>query len=143
MKRFLVLTMAVILVFTLTSCGNKDYQIDSQEWIMTTIQNTKDGTIIACGSDSTNVNDNAEKIEMTCKAEKGNITINDLTNEKVYSGEYTLNIESPDSTIYKISIGESEGMAVVSYTQYDDDSQVNTLILSLEDYALSFFEKNN
>ncbi len=143
MKRFLGITMAVILVFTLTSCKNNVYQIDSQEWIMTTVQNTKDGAVIACGSDSTDVNDNAEKIEMTCKAEKGNITINNLTDNRVYSGGYTVKSKSADSTIYDISFGDAKGVAVVSYIKYHDDSQVGTLILNFEDYALSFSGQNN
>ena len=146
----LFLTFGMFLVFT--ACGqqaqndsNNEFDIASQEWTMTTIQSRSvedNGMIVAYGSDD-GTSEQAAKIAMVCSAKEGQFVITDQTNSKTYSGEYTVESESDDSTIYNISIGDAKGMAVVSYTKYHDDSQVGTLILSFEDYALSFSGQNN
>lgn len=79
---------------------------------------------------------------MVCSAEKGQFILTDQTNSKTYSGEYSVKSNSADSTIYDVSIRDAEGMAVVSYTKYNNGSKVSTLILSFEDYALSFLGEN-
>ena len=152
MKKILSIVLAMTMVLAFTACrwqveddGNNKFDIASQEWTMTTIQSQSaedNGMIVAYGSDD-GTSEQAAKIDMVCSAEDGQFVITDQTNNKTYSGEYTVKSKSADSTIYDISIGDTIGMAVVSYTKYHDDSQANTLIITLEDYSLSFFEKDN
>ena len=152
MKKIIALFLTFGMVLAFTACGqqvqndsNNEFDIASQEWTMTTIQSQSaedNGMIVAYGSNGS-VSEQAAKIDMVCSAEEGQFIITDQTNSKTYSGEYTVKSKSADSTIYDISIGDAKGMAVVSYTKYNDDSQVGTLILSFEDYALSFSGQNN
>ena len=152
MKKILAVILALVMVFAFAGCGqqtqndsNNEFDIASQEWTMTTIQSqsTEDnGLVVAYGSDDS-ASEPVAKIDMVCSAKEGQLVITDQTNSKTYSGEYTVKSKSADSTIYDISIGDAKGMAVVSYTKYNDDSQVGTLILSFEDYALSFSGQNN
>lgn len=143
MKKIIVFAMSALMLFCSVSCGsNNSFSIDSHIWTMTTIQSVQDnGAVVAYGPDSS-TSDNASKINMVCNAEKGTFTITDKTNNQSYSGKYTEKSASSDSTVYDISIGDTSGMAVVSFTKYNDASQVNTLILSFEDYSLTFFEKD-
>ena len=124
---------------------NSELDIASQDWIMTTIQsqNAEDnGLIVAYGSNG-NSSEKIAKIDMVFSAENGQCILFNKTNNKTYSGEYTVKSKSATSTIYDISIGYAKGIAVVSYTKCNDDSQVGTLIISFEDYALSFSSKSN
>lgn len=152
MRKITALLLTFIMVLTFTGCSqqaghnsNHKFDIASQDWTMTIIQsqNTDDaGLIIACGADSSEASDQAEEIDMVCSAEKGQLTLTDRTNGKIYSGTYSVKDSSAEATIYDITMGEAKGMAVVSDTKYHDGSQVGTLILSFEDYAISFSGKN-
>ena len=151
MKKTLSVILVFVIVLSFTACGQQvqkditnEFDIDSQEWTMTIIQSQskeEKGEIVAYGSNS-NISEQAIKIDMVITAEDGQFTLNDKTNSKIYSGKYNLNSKSAISTTYDIFIGDIKGMAVVSCTKYNDDSQVDTLILSFDDYALSFLGKN-
>ena len=66
-------------------------------------------------------------------------TLTDESNGSTYTGTYELTDTSQETRIYEIVVGDSEGMAVVSTTTYQDESRTPTLIISLDDYALNFF----
>ena len=152
MKKIIALLLTFGMVLAFTACGqqaqndsNNEFDIASQEWIMTIIQSQSaedNGMIVAYGSDGS-ASEQAVKIDMVFSAEDGQCILSDQTNSKTYSGEYTVKSKSAASAIYDISIGDAKGMAVVSYIKYDDDSQLGTLILSFENYALSFSGQNN
>lgn len=140
MKKILEFTLSVVMIITLAGCSKKEVpEIEENLWVMTTVQsNEKEGQVIAYGPDGSSQSDNAVKIDLECKAEDGELTLIDKTNDKTYTGIYVEESTSSESTIYEITVGETEGMAVASMTTYDDNSQRATLILSLEDFALNF-----
>lgn len=114
--------------------------IDQYSWHMTSVQSKEaEGQAIVYGPGGNSTLDTAAEIILTCSAENGEFLLTDETNEKTYSGAYTLTDTSQDSLIYEVTVGETDGMAVVAMTTYHDDSQMPTLIISLGDYSLNFF----
>lgn len=51
---------------------------------------------------------------------------------------YKVTDNSPESTIYEITIGEKEGTAVTAMTKYPDGTGMATLIISVDGYSLNF-----
>ena len=141
MKKMMSFVLTAIMIFALVGCSNNAVsEIEVNSWKMTTVQSVEnDGQVIAYGSDDNSTLDSATKIDLECKAENGNLTLSDLTNNKTYTGTYLLKSSSSESTIYEVHIGDAEGLAVVSFTKYNDDTQKPTLILSMENFAVNFF----
>ena len=78
-------------------------------------------------------------------AENGLITINDLTNGKVYSGVYIESGRNADGYDYTLTVGGFSGHATVAYTTYRSGEKIPTLPISLmrgsEQYTLQFQAK--
>lgn len=144
MKKYV--PMICLLLLLLTGCGtNSDTYtnlpaIDQYSWQMTSVQSVEaDGQAVAFGPGGSSPLDSAVEIVLLCTAEDAKFTLADETNGMTYSGVYKLTDASQESLIYEVTVGETEGMAVVSMTTYNDESQTPTLIISLGDYALNFF----
>lgn len=141
MKRLSVLLCLLLLL--LTGCGSKDStvpKIEDYSWQMTTAQSMEvEGQAVAYGPGNDSTLETAVEILLTCTVADGTITLTDETNGQTYSGTYKLTESDQQTSTYEITVGETEGMAVVSMTTYHDDSQTPTFIISLGDYALNFF----
>ena len=141
MKRLSILLCLLLLL--LTGCGSKDSaipKIEDNSWQMTTVQSIEaEGQAVAYGPGNDSTLETAVEILLTCTAADGTITITDETNCQTYSGTYKLTETDQQTSTYEVTVGETEGMAVVSMTTYHDDSQTPTFIISLGDYALNFF----
>ena len=141
MKRLSVLLCLLLLL--LAGCGSKGStvpKIEDYSWRMTTVQSMEaEGQAVAYGTSNDSTQETAVEILLTCTASDGTITPTDETNGQMYSGTYKLTESDQQTSIYEITVGETEGMAVVSMTTYHDDSQTPTFIISLGDYALNFF----
>lgn len=141
MKRLSVL-LCLLLLF-LAGCGSKDStvpKIEDYSWQMTTVQSMEaEGQAVAYGPGNDSTLETAVEILLSCTAADGTITLTDETNGQMYSGTYKLTESDQQASTYEITVGETEGMAVVSMTTYHDDSQIPTFIISLGDYALNFF----
>ena len=141
MKRLSVLLCLLLLL--LTGCGSKDStvpKIEDYSWQMTTAQSMEaEGQAVAYGPGNESTLETAVEILLSCTAADGTITLTDVTNGQTYSGTYKLVETDQQTSTYEVTVGETEGMAVVSMTTYHDDSQVPTFIISLGDYALNFF----
>ncbi len=141
-KKYVAILLAVVMIFSFSSCGQNDNQIDAYTWNLATIQSTENGGVIiaydpnvALAGDSYA---NATAIEISLSAENGKLVMQDKTNAKTYEGTYSVTDNNAQSTIYKITIDGKEGAAVLSDTKYADGTSVATLILSVDDYALNF-----
>ena len=141
MKRLSVLLCLLLLL--LAGCGSKESavsKIEDYSWQMTTVQSMEaEGQAIAYGPGNDSTLDTAVEILLTCAATDGTITLTDETNGQTYSGTYKLTETEQQTSTYEVTIGETDGMALVSMTTYHDDSQAPTFIISLGDYALNFF----
>ena len=60
------------------------------------------------------------------------------SDDQDHSGSYRVTESNRQSILYAVTVGETEGMAVVSKTTYHDGGESPTLILSLGDYAIQF-----
>ena len=107
---------------------------------MTTVQSTvAEGQVIAYGPGGNSTLNTAFEVELLCTMADSKITLTDKTNSQTYNGRYNLKSSDVKSEIYDVTIGETTGMAVCSVTTYSGDTEIDTLIISLGDYALNFF----
>ncbi len=107
------------------------------------IQSSEDGSIIGCSSEAYELHKDIEDIivaDLVCTAKDGALTIKDTTNGTEYAGTYEVADESKDSVIYNVVIGEDTGTAVSSITKADDGSEAPTLIITVDEYSLTFYE---
>ena len=144
MKRLSVLLCLLLLL--LAGCGSNESKdsavpkIEDYFWQMTTVQSMEaEGQAIAYGPGNDSNLDTAVEITLTCTATDGTITLIDETHGQTYSGTYKLTESDQQTSTYEVTVGETEGMAVVSMTTYHDNSQTPTFIISLGDHALNFF----
>lgn len=135
-----------LFVFLLSGCNAKNVDevdvptIDQHLWTMASAQSVDaEGQIVAYGPDGNSTLDTAIEVVLTCSASEGVLVLNDETNEQTHSGVYKLTDTSQDSLIYEVTVGKTEGVAVVSMTTYHDESQLPTLIIRLGDYALNLY----
>ena len=137
--RKISLLFAVLLF--LTGCNNSQVpKIDEYDWVMTSVQSIDaDGQAIAFGERGSSTLPSAQQVDLTCKAENGNLTLTDQTNNKTYTGTYKLTQTDPKSNIYEVVVDGKEGMAVVAMTTYHDGSQAPTFIINLGDYTINLF----
>lgn len=130
------------LLFALAGCNNStSVYIDGHKWEVSTIQDSEDGTVIACSKEKKTTYDSAAEIEMICTAENEIFKLTDMTNGTKYEGTYKQNESSKETTIYEITLNEESGNAVSSTTVYHDKTKTPTLIVSVAEYVLTFFPK--
>lgn len=140
MKRITVMLAALLLL--LSGCSRADVsEIEDYVWLMSAVQSMEaEGEIVAYGGEKIGAAESAVQIELRCQAENGVITLTDESGNKTYSGTYQLEERDPKATIYKIVVGETEGVAVAAETVYHNGENRPTLVMQLEDYTLNFFE---
>ena len=143
MKRLMIIFF--LLAFVLTGCGGGESKtsdapnIEDYSWQMTTIQSTEtDGQAIAHAPGAVGVPDTSVEVILKCTAVDGELTLTDETNGNTYTGTYKLTDTNQVTRIYEVTVGDSEGMAVVSMTVYHDDSKIPAFIISLGDQTLNF-----
>lgn len=143
MKRLSVLLCLLLLL--LAGCGSNGSKdgivpkIEDYSWQMTTVQSMEaEGQAVAYGPGNDSTLETAVEILLSCTAAEGTITLTDETNGQTYYGTYKLTESDQQTLIYEVTIGGTEGMAVVSMTTYHDGSQTPTFIIGLCDYALNF-----
>lgn len=132
----------MIAVFLMVGCGKNNVKVPSIEeysWTMFSVQSGEDGQTIACGERGESILDTAKKIELTCVASDGNLTIKDKTNGKSYFGTYKFSESSSQAVIYEVVIDGKEGMAVTSMTKYQNGEEEPTFIISLEECSINFY----
>ena len=124
MKKVLSLILATLLFIGLVGCSSETVKIEGYEWKLTLIQSNEDGAIIGCGTAHYEAHKEIENIivvDLVCSAENGKFTITDKTNNTSYSGNYEIDDESGESTIYSITTTSNTGTAVSSITKSNYD----------------------
>lgn len=129
-----------LLIICLTSCKSTESipEIDECIWSMTTIQSGEDGSVVACASSETDIYKNVKALDLNCEAKNGKLEIKDSTNNKSYSGTYTVEKKGPESVIYKIVIEDTVGYATCGVTTYSDESKSPVFIIAVNNYTLNF-----
>lgn len=133
--------LLLVLLLILTGCGSsKVPQIEDYTWVMTSVQSVEaGGQAVAYGERGSSTLETAKQIVLLCRAKEGSLTLIDQTNRKTYTGTYQRSKDSPQGTIYEVTIEGQEGYAAAAMTTYQDGSQDPTLIFNLGDYAVNFF----
>ena len=147
MRKICTLLLSTILIFSLTSCKQTGRMtIENNEWVLSTIQSSEqNGGIIAYNPNDNTVivSENAIMIELSCSAKDNVLTFFDETNSKTYTGVYKELNDNFESTIYEITINETQqGTAVASTTEYANGKEIPTLIITLNNYTLNFYSNN-
>lgn len=147
MRKILSVFLISLLAFTLSSCNADVVAIEDYEWKMRTvmgndIENAQypDEFVIAVG-EADELYPDAEIVDLTLIAKDGKITITDSTNGREYAGTYEVINKTPKGTDYEITIDETVGYATVAPTEYNDGSEIPTLPINIDDYALYFIPK--
>ncbi len=147
MKKVVAVILSALLTICLVACGNNPkYAIEDYTWTMMSEQSFEEnGAFVAfVPSDDTfdiETYPEAVVIDMTCSTKSGTFSIVDKTNDKTYNGTYKISESNVETTIYEISIDESNGTAVVSSTNYHDGTKISTMILTIDNYTLNFQSK--
>ena len=137
MKKLCVLFC--LLFLCLSGCGESDLKIEDYVWQMTTLQSVEsEGKILAFGPGETGMPDTAVAYSLFCEASTGVLFLYSASGDQDHSGSYRVTESNRQSVLYAVTVGETEGMAVVSKTTYHDGGESPTLILSLGDYAIQF-----
>lgn len=139
MKKAAFICIVAIFTLYLVGCSKDDtsMDIDKYKWQAATVQNAKDGSITACSSDYILQYEDAEEISVELEANKGNMTINDLSDNQKYSGTCDLIKTTPSGEIYEINVGDEDGMATCSVTN-ENGKETPTLIITLGEYSINF-----
>ena len=147
MKKMIGLIALLILMMGLVGCNGNVVAIEDYEWKMRTvmgndIENAQepDKLVIAVG-EADELYPDAEIVDLTLIAKDGKITITDSTNSKEYAGTYEAIKKTPKGTDYEITIDGTVGYATVAPTEYYDGSEIPTLPINIDEYALYFIPK--
>lgn len=143
MKRIRLFLCLIALL--LTGCSGETKEKDSAPkvedytWQMASIQSMEaEGQFVAIGPDREEVAEEVPELQLICAAIDGALSLSDETNGESYTGTYKLVEAEQQTATYEVTVDGKEGMAVVSFTTYHDDSKEPTFIMSLGGYTINF-----
>lgn len=138
----LLFVLITIFAFSLTACGeNENLLIENHKWNFSIVQSKENnGAIIACASDKHALYENAEIISMDCSFNNNILKLTENSNSKewIFACE---KIKQSQTTTYSLKSSNgsnSEGLATVSVTHYNNASDEYTLIIAIDEYAIYF-----
>ena len=143
-KAIALILVLSALTFLFCGCGADKPEIEDCEWTMRYAMHTEDGTVVMDATENEVPPDaypNAKTVKLTLVAKDGIITVTDMTNNKIYTGSYTVDGKNPEGTDYKVIIDGTEGNATVAMTTFADGTKEPTLPINLGIYSLYFYGK--
>ncbi|MBQ2735896.1 MAG: hypothetical protein IJF26_00505 [Clostridia bacterium] len=145
MKRLFSFLIVLILCISLVGCVGAEKDIDECSWDFVNAFNVfsvQGGYSIAesINNKPENPDERVDYINCIMTANDGVFSIYDKTNDVIYGGTYRLQSIQPEVTNYIIKINNAEGRAVSGTITYADGSTTNTLIISISEYTLTFYE---
>lgn len=147
MKKTFSILLVLFVLLTLSACNTEKITIEDCEWKLSAVMNSDitpaDSTyaVIAVGEPD-EAYPEATIVNVTLTAANGIITVNDVTNNKVYNGTYKTTKNTPKGTDYEIEIDGQIGYATAAPTKYYNGDEVPTLPISLGKYSLYFCPNN-
>ena len=144
MKKAICVSFVILLIFlSFASCGIGKLTIEDHEWKMAAVMINdmeladSDSIVIAVGEPD-EVHPNAPVVDIILTAKDGQLTVTDMTNDKVYKGTYKVTQITPRGTDYKIELDGQSGYATVAPTKYYGGEEVPTLPINLGGRSLYF-----
>ena len=141
MRRRLAFVVAVAVCLLVAGCGeNSIGNMKDTQWKMDMVQSGGQGEIQAVGSQMQAAYPEAETADLTCEFTETAFTLYDRDSGKSWEGTYRLLEREDDQTnIYDVTFdNKAKGNAVSSIKIYDDGTQEDVLILSVERYTIHF-----
>ena len=141
MKRVIsIFLLLTAMLFSLGACGTGHLKIDQYEWTLRYAMCGEDGNLeVPAVGEVSSAYPEAKVVEIKLIADKGKITVIDLTNDKTYDGMYKTTGINPNGTDYEVTIDGKSGYATVAMTEYYGGSEEPTLPINLGDYSLYFY----
>ncbi len=143
-KVFSIILAFTFIVTAFSACNKNQVTFEDTEWTFDIAMNMKAGSlVVAVSEENSEIYPDAKATEITLSAKNGEIIIEDKTNNETYMGAYEDMYETDETNDYKVILEGVDGYAMVSVTEYDDDSEKPTLIISVGDYDMYFYAVNN
>ena len=145
MKKIAVFLISFALLL-MTGCGTnlsggQNLSIEDYTWKFDTVQSRqKDGMVIACSDENSNLYAEANVIELSCRADDGVLLIRNDASKEEYEFSYVLEEANSAASIYKLQDDKREGSVAVSVTKREDAEDSITLVIQVQDFALYFHD---
>lgn len=137
MKKRICSTLSLLtcLLLLLSGCGSPAPRIDDQLWHLDSLSQISEGSepiaLYSAATDET-------PAPFTCTASDGTFTLTDQRDGREYQGSYQVMDRFSSGTGYSLTLGDTSGMAMASYTEYASGESVPTLVLQLGEYLFCF-----
>lgn len=145
MKKIICFCLLFVLGITLCGCNSakEDFSIDNHNWEFSHVQNNN-GEIIACSDENKYTYENIEILDIWSSIKDGKILISNNATQEIWTFDYMLKEENADNYIYDVTYTEQDekksGFATVGITSKENTDDEYTLILSIDDYVIYFYE---
>ena len=116
-------------------CSGANISPEGKDWRLAFVQG-QEGQVIFCSAEYTDLYPEAERADLSCRAENGSLTI--AGGKEEYSGTYRETDRDKGAVIYTAAFGEKACMMVCSLTERTDGDEW-TLVLSSEEYTATFY----
>ena len=129
------ISLFACLLLLLTGCGSSSPDIEDQVWQLESLSQISEGSepVELYSADTSE-----GPAPLTCTAQQGSFTLTDPRDNTAYQGSYQVMDRSSSGTGYSLTLGDTSGMAMVSYTKYASGESVPTLVLQLDEYLFYF-----
>ena len=142
MKKIIFFLLIVLGVCLSAHSVQNAVSIELAHWIMSSIQNTSDGTVVYCSESQKEQFPKANVKNITCTVHDASITIQDHETGKEWTGAYKKSVETTSGSVYEVVFEGKTGLMVNSLTEYTDKTDArHTLILRCNTFTLNFFAK--
>ena len=146
----------LLLCLSLFACGgSKPPEITDDTWQLATVHLTEPGgyeqflyvsdAYVEFAKDSVEESErckNVPRIDCILTARRGELTLENKTNGKTYTGAYDDEEEfTPEATYYTITMGRSRGHALSQILSDKDGNELRTLSISIANYELFFMKR--
>ncbi len=135
---FLIFVVTLLAGIALVACNAEEMTVEGHDWQFRFVQSSETGDVLFCSEELAEGFPEAGIIEMTAKAENGELTATDGENVMIFT--YTVEKAVPgESTIYNLADENGiKGYATVGKTTYADGSAEYTFIITFEGRSFYF-----
>lgn len=127
--------LLVGLLFLFSGCGHAGPRLEEQVWQLKHLHQSSE-TSEPVELDSADTAEGSAPLTFT--ARQGTFTLTDQRDGTEYQGSYQVIDRSSSGTGYSLTLGDTSGMAMVSYTEYASGESVPTLVFQLGEYLFTF-----
>lgn len=140
--RMFFLSLLLGCSIALNGCAGWENKIQNHNWKFDNVQKREnDGAVVACSKDSRWASGQTAILELTLRVEENSFTVRNENTQATFVFSYQKAGSSGKSEIYAVACNGSEGIASVSETVCLDKTEIPTLLITIGDYNLYFYER--